>query len=245
MIEYIFLGIVQGLTEFLPVSSSGHLVILQKLLGINSGQITVSVVLHLGTLLAVIIFFRRDILKILKDPRSLGLILLATAITGAIGFSSRDFFESLFYSVKAVGIAWLFTGLLLISTKRINRLDRRQLKLPDAIILGLAQALAIIPGISRSAITISALFYRHIEKRLAFAFSFLISVPVILGAAFLEIRKSGVTADVKTENLIAGFISSFLTGILALLFLRLVIDRAKFHYFGYYCLLMAMGALIL
>jgi undecaprenyl-diphosphatase len=245
MIEYIFLGIVQGLTEFLPVSSSGHLVILQRLLGINVGQITVSVILHLGTLLAVIIFFRRDILRVLKDPRLLGLVLLVTAITGIIGFSAKDFFESLFYSVKAVGIAWLFSGLLLISTKRINRLDREQLKLPDAIILGLAQALAIIPGISRSAITISALFYRHIDRRLAFVLSFLISVPVILGAALLELGKSGVTADVKAENLIAGFISSFFTGILALLFLRFVIDRAKFHYFGYYCLVMAIRTLIL
>ena len=244
MIKYILLGIVQGLTEFLPVSSSGHLVILQKILGIDANQIAISVILHLGTLLAVIIFFRKDILSLLKNPRLLGLAFIAVVITGLIGVSAKDFFEGLFSSAKAVGIAWLFTGLILISTKRLTRLDRDKLQLKDALVLGLAQSLAIVPGISRSGITISALFYRKIERKLAFTFSFLVSIPVILGAAVLEARKLEAVPNGDIKNLVAGFVFSFLTGLLALLLLKLVINKAKFHYFGYYCLFMALVTLI-
>jgi undecaprenyl-diphosphatase len=244
MIKYILLGIVQGLTEFLPVSSSGHLVILQKILGINANQIAISVILHLGTLLAVIIFFWKDILSLLKNPRLLGLAFIVVVITGLIGVSAKDFFEGLFSSAKAVGIAWLFTGLILISTKRLTRLDRDKLQLKDALVLGLAQSLAIVPGISRSGITISALFYRKIERKLAFTFSFLVSIPVILGAAVLEARKLEAVPSGDIENLVAGFIFSFLTGLLALLLLKLVINKAKFHYFGYYCFFMGLVTLI-
>ncbi len=244
MIRYIFLGIVQGLTEFLPVSSSGHLVILQKLLGIQSNQIAISVILHLGTLLAVIIFFRKDILDLFKKPRLLGLVFIVTLITGIIGVSAKDFFEGLFSSAKAVGVAWLFTGLILISTKRFTQPGRHELKLKDALALGLAQSLAIIPGISRSGITISSLFYRKIDRKLAFTFSFLVSIPVILGAAVLEARKLEVVPSADIRNLAAGFIFSFFTGLLALLFLKALIKKAKFYYFGYYCIFMAVATLL-
>jgi undecaprenyl-diphosphatase len=244
MIKYIFLGIVQGLTEFLPVSSSGHLVILQKILGINTDQLAVSVILHLGTLIALIIFFWQDILNLLRDLRLLSLVSLVVLITGIIGVLGKEFFESLFNSVKAVGIAWLFTGLILISTKRLNRLNRDKLKLKDAVILGLSQSLAIVPGISRSGITISTLFYRRVERGVAFTFSFLVSIPVILGAAFLEARKLDDIPGGQVLNLTAGFIFSLLTGLLSLLFLRMVINKAKFHYFGYYCFFMSLITLI-
>jgi len=244
MIKYIFLGIVQGLTEFLPVSSSGHLVILQKILGITVNQIAISVVLHLGTLLALIIFFWKDILNLLKNPRLLGLVFIVVIITGIIGVLGKDFFEGLFSSAKAVGIAWLCTGLILISTKKLVRLDRDKLKLKDAFVLGLTQALAIIPGISRSGVTISTLFYRRIERKLAFTFSFLVSIPVILGAAALEARKIEVLPQGDIKNLCVGFIFSFFTGLLALLFLRLVINKAKFHYFGFYCIFMSVVILL-
>jgi undecaprenyl-diphosphatase len=244
MIKYIFLGIAQGLTEFLPVSSSGHLVILQKILGIEANQIVISVVLHLGTLLAVIIFFWKDILSLLKNPRLLGLAFIVVVITGVIGVLGKDFFEGLFSSAKAVGIAWLFTGLILISTKRLTRLERDKLKLKDALILGLTQGLAIVPGISRSGITISTLFYRKIERKLAFTFSFLVSIPLILGAAALEARKIEALPQGEIKNLAVGLIFSFFTGLLALLFLRMVINKAKFYYFGYYCLFLAVVTLL-
>ncbi|MDD5561561.1 MAG: undecaprenyl-diphosphate phosphatase [Candidatus Omnitrophica bacterium] len=244
MIKYIFLGIVQGVTEFLPVSSSGHLVILQKILGISDGQIAISVVLHLGTLLALVIFFRRGILDLLKNPGLLGLLFVTVIITGTVGVLGKGFFEGLFSSPKAVGVAWLCTGLILIFTRKFSRLDRNKLKLKDAFILGLTQSLAIIPGISRSGITISTLFYRRIQRELAFTFSFLISIPVILGATVLEARKIEALAQGDIKNLAAGFIFSFFSGLLALSFLRLVVNRAKLHYFGYYCFIMAAVTLL-
>ncbi len=244
MIKYIFLGVVQGLTEFLPVSSSGHLVILQRILGINTNQVAISVILHLGTLLAIIIFFWTDILDLLRNPKLLSLVFIVVVITGVIGVWGKTFFENLFNSVKVVGIAWLFTGLVLISTKKITRIERNKLKLKDAIILGLAQSLAIIPGVSRSGITISALFFRKIERKLAFTFSFLVSIPVILGAAVLEARKLEAIPNAEAVNLAAGFIFSFFIGLLSLVFLRSVISKAKFHYFGYYCFFMALVTLI-
>lgn len=244
MIKYIFLGIIQGLTEFLPVSSSGHLVIVQKLLGINADQVAISIVLHLGTLLAVVVFFWKDILNLLKNPKLLGLAAIVVIITGIIGVLGKDFFESLFSSTKLVGIAWIFTGLMLIATKKFIRLDRDKLKVKDAIILGVTQGLAIIPGISRSGITISTLFFRRIQRTLAFTFSFIVSIPIILGAALLESRKIGSALETDIKDLIAGFIFSFFTGLLTLLILRLIINKAKFYYFGYYCIFMAIATLI-
>jgi undecaprenyl-diphosphatase len=244
MIKYIFLGLVQGLTEFLPVSSSGHLVILQRLLGVETDEIAVSVILHLGTLLAVIVFFRREIIGLFKDPRLLAMAAVVTVITGIIGVSAKDFFERLFNSPVAVGVAWLFTGAVLLSTRRLVMADNRRINLKDAVFLGLAQSLAIIPGVSRSGMTISALFYRKIERGLAFSFSFLVSIPVIMGAAALEFRKIEGIPRAESGNLLAGFIVSFLSGLAALLLLRLVINKMRFHYFSYYCLFMAAATLL-
>ena len=240
MIKYIILGIVQGLTEFLPVSSSGHLVVLQKLFGIQANQVAISVVLHLGTLLAIVIFFYKDILSLFKNLRLLGLLIIVVVITGIIGVLGKDFFESLFSSVKLVAAAWIFTGLMLLATKRLTQLDRDKFKISDAIILGLTQALAIIPGISRSGITISTLFFRKIQRSLAFSISFLVSIPIILGAALLESRNLELIPAGEIKNLAAGFVFSFITGLLALSILKLVIRKAKFYYFGYYCIIMAV-----
>jgi len=244
MIKYIYLGIIQGLTEFLPISSSGHLVIAQKLLGINVDQVAISITLHLGTLLAIVLFFWTDILNLLKNPKLLSLAAIVVTITGIIGVIGKDFFENLFSSVKLVGIAWIFTGLILIATKKFKQLDRDKLNVKDVIILGLTQGLAIIPGISRSGITISTLFFRRIQRSLAFTFSFIVSIPIILGAALLESGKIGTVFQADVKNLAAGFIFSFLSGLLALLILRMVINKARFYYFGYYCIFIAIVTLI-
>jgi len=244
MIKYILLGIVQGLTEFLPVSSSGHLVILQKILGIHDHAVAISVVLHLGTLLAIIVFFWKDILNLLKNFKLLILVAVVVVITGLIGVLGKDFFESLFNSPKLVGLAWIFTGLLLVSTKKITQANRDKLNFKDAIILGLTQSVAIIPGVSRSGITISTLFFRKINPALAFTFSFLVSIPIILGAAILEARKIEIIPKSDFLNLGMGFVFSFFVGLAALLFLKTVITKAKFYYFGYYCILMAAVTLL-
>jgi len=234
---------VQGLTEFLPVSSSGHLVVMQKLFGMETNQIIISVVLHLGTLLAVIIFFRRDIARLVMNPKLLGMLFTVVLITGMIGIAAKDFFESLFSSAGTVGVAWLFTGAVLILTARIKRGDREGIGLGDAVVLGFSQSLAIIPGVSRSGITISTLLYRGIERRLAFVFSFLVSVPLILGAAALEARKLEAIPAADLGNLAAGFIFSILSGLCSLAILKRIIIKERFHYFGYYCIFMAVVTL--
>jgi undecaprenyl-diphosphatase len=244
MFKYILLGIIQGLTEFLPVSSSGHLVIAQRLLGMSGEGIALSVVLHLGTLVAVIVFFFNDILKLLRDIKSIGLILLVTLITGTIGVLGKDFFEGLFSSPKAVAVSFIITAAILLSTRKFNQAKKDKVGLKDAVILGFTQAVSIIPGISRSGTTISTLLFRRIKKEECFKFSFLVSIPVILGAALLEARKVYFAMEKDALSLIAGFIFSLLTGIAALGILKLVIQRAKFYYFGYYCIIIAVLTLL-
>ncbi|MFH0762871.1 MAG: undecaprenyl-diphosphate phosphatase [Candidatus Omnitrophota bacterium] len=246
MLKYIFLGIVQGATEFLPVSSSGHLVIFQKALGMAGQELAVSVILHLGTLCALIIFFFKDILELLRNPKWLILIAVVTVITGIIGILGKNFFEALFSSPKVAALALIITGAILIRTRRFINSRRNILDIVDALILGLVQGAAIIPGISRSGITISALLFRKIDRELAFKFSFLASIPVIAGAVFLEAKKIdfALKGSLSAAGLTAGLISSFIAGIFSLLILKAVLRKAKLHYFGYYCIIVAVITLL-
>jgi undecaprenyl-diphosphatase len=244
MIEYIILGIVQGITEFLPVSSSGHLAVLGRLFGLSEQSVAISIIMHLGTLLAVLVFFFRDILEALCSKRTVLLILVVTCITGLIGVLGKDFFESLFTSVKAIAIGWIATGVILLLTKRFMHNDRKTIGMKDAIILGVTQGIAIIPGVSRSGITISTMMFLGIEKMTCFTFSFLVSIPVIAGAALLEAKKIHFVVSGNTAQLATGFFCSFAAGLLALWALKQVLAKAKFHYFAYYCFVLALITLI-
>jgi undecaprenyl-diphosphatase len=245
MIEYLLLGIAQGLTEFFPVSSSGHLVLLQKVFGLSGGEVALSIVLHLGTLVAVMIFFFQDILKALKTPRLLFYIFVVTLITGIIGILAKDFFEGLFSSVKFLPLAWFFTAGLLWATRKFRDNKRGEVSLKDAIILGFTQAVAIIPGVSRSGMTISTLLFRKLDAKNAFSFSFIVSLPLILGAALLEAREIDFAIKVNPVNLASGFIFSLLAGLVSLWMLKKILIKAKFHYFAYYCLAAAAITLVL
>lgn len=245
MLEYIMLGIVQGLTEFFPVSSSAHLVFIQNVLGINRNELLISVVLHLGTVMALVIFFFKDILRLLRSLKLAGLVLMVTLITGIIGIIAKDFFEGLFRSVKLIALALMLTGIILIITRKFLSSKRKELNFKDAIMLGLFQAIAIIPGISRSGITISALLFRQIDRETAFKFSFLVSIPAVLGAVILEAKDISAACKVNFGNLSAGFIFSLLTGLFSLWVLKLVLRKAKLHYFGYYCIAIAIIAFYL
>ncbi|MFH1398003.1 MAG: undecaprenyl-diphosphate phosphatase [Candidatus Omnitrophota bacterium] len=240
MLKYIILGLTQGLTEFLPVSSSGHLVIMQRILGLAGEELVLSVVLHLGTVLSLLVFFHKDIFKLLRNFRWVLLILLVTVITGAIGISGKDFFKSMFSAPAYVSLGLLVTGAILILTKKTRGYKREDLNFKDALILGVTQAIAIVPGISRSGITISTLLLRGIKADTVFRFSFLASIPAILGAALLEAKDIALVYQGQAGNLIAGFIFSFLAGIIALSLLRKMILDAKFYYFGYYCITVAL-----
>jgi len=245
MLKYIILGIIQGITEFLPVSSSGHLVIMQNLIAVTEEAVVISVVLHLGTSLALVIFFFKDILNLLRNFRVLLYIIIVTLITGIIGISAKGFFERLFNSPRSVAIALIVTGIILILTRRFMQAERAALNIKDAFILGLTQGIAIIPGISRSGITISTLLFRGLDRETSFRFSFLASIPAVFGAAILEARDINLAANAGARNLIIGFIASLLTGLLSLKILKMILGKARLYYFGYYCIIIAVITLLL
>ncbi|MDD4980167.1 MAG: undecaprenyl-diphosphate phosphatase [Candidatus Omnitrophica bacterium] len=244
MLSYIILGIIQGITEFFPVSSSAHLVIAQKLLGVNEQALVVSVVLHLGTCVALIIFFFKDILNLLRNFKLLSYIIIVTLITGIIGISGKDFFEKLFGSPVLVALALIVTGAILIFTKKFIRAKRNSPNIKDALTLGLTQGIAIIPGISRSGITISTLLFRGVDRETSFRFSFLASIPAVFGAAILELKDISLCGNLGAGNLAIGFVFSLLTGILSLKILKMILGKAKLYYFGYYCIIIAVVTLL-
>lgn len=244
MIRYVALGIIQGLSEFFPVSSSGHLVIMQKFLGINDNGIALQVILHLGTCAALLVFFFRDILALLRNIKLLVLVIIVTLITGIIGLFGKDFFEQLFISPRLVAFSLVITGIILLATKRFTGHKRRDLGGKDAAILGIVQGIAIIPGISRSGITISSLLFRKVDKETSFKFSFLASIPAVFGAAFLEAREITRAAHSVPAGVFAGFAASFISGILALWLLKIILNKAKLYYFGYYCIIIAVITLL-
>lgn len=242
MLKYIFLGLVQGLTEFLPVSSSGHLVLLQRILEMNRHRLFDIVFLHLATALALAVFFFGDIVKAVRNPKTVFQILIVTFITGLIAILGKDYFVGLFSSVGAVALSLLITGIILICTRGFLKYSRgiKDINLKDVLILGLSQGIAVIPGISRSGITISALLFRKIDKDSAFKFSFLAAIPAIFGAFILEARELDFNLSLISLELIAGFVSAFISGLFSLYILRIILKQAKFFYFGYYCILVSV-----
>jgi len=244
MLKYIILGIIQGITEFFPVSSSGHLVIILYKLGITENQVAISIVLHLGTGFALMIFFFKDLLRLLNDFRLLMLLFIVTIITVIIGLLGKDFFEGLFSLPKPVAIALIVTGVILLFTRKFMAGKRNNLNIKDAIILGITQSIAIIPGISRSGITISTLLFRKIDRENSFRFSFLAAIPVIFGAAILEARNIDFAVRAQAQNLLISFVASFLFGIFSLNILKIVLRKARLYYFGYYCIIIGIITLL-
>lgn len=242
--KYIVLGIIQGLTEFLPVSSSGHLVIMQRLLGIAGKEVTLSVVLHLGTLCALLLYFGKDVSMALRNRKLLTYIVVVTLITGAIGLSGKDFFEALFSRTRPVAFALMVTGIVLLLTRKRSGNKRTALTAKDAVALGVTQGIAIIPGISRSGITISTLLFRGMDRESSFRLSFLLSMPAIIGAALLEAKDVAYAFRLEPKNFIFGFIFAFAAGIFSLRLLKGMLRRGIFHYFGYYCIGIAVFTLL-
>ena len=245
---YVILGIVQGLTEFLPVSSSGHLVLLSHILNIDKSRILpIVIVCHMGTLFSVVCFFARDIWRILKDLVIVGQIAVVTLITGVFFLLGRGFFEGLFRRPAIVCLALLITSVFLILTRRFTKGRRNMpaLNIKDAFWLGVSQGFAIIPGISRSGITIFSLLARGVQPEAAFKFSFIAGIPVILGSFLL--KKNGISRVFNDSQLnfwlALGF--SFLFGLLGLFILRRLVKRFQLHYFGYYLIAISILGFIL
>ncbi|UCG36044.1 MAG: undecaprenyl-diphosphate phosphatase [Candidatus Bathyarchaeota archaeon] len=241
--ETLLLGVLQGVTEWLPVSSSGHLALAKEFLDWQP-PLVFYILLHLGTLIVTLAFFRRDVVMISKallrgDFRSregrVGIfILLGSIPTAIIGLFFRELFESFFDNTIVIGLALLITGVLLFVSKRIE--GKRSLNVLDTAILGAAQGFAIIPGISRSGVTISAGLLRRLERESVFKFSFLLSIPSILGALVVESDDLGLlvtNGDLPSAAL--GLLASVIVGYLSLKALRIVVLKRKFHLFAFYC----------
>ena len=236
--KYLILGIIQGFTEFLPVSSSGHLVIAEKLFGVNENQLLIILICHFGTLLSMMVYFFKDIMGLFKKIGLIGQILLVSAITFVIAKAGQKFVEPLFGSTRAVSIALCITGVILIIASRFQNGKRKLISVDirDSSFLGLMQGIAVIPGISRSGMTISSLFFRGIERDSAFKFSFLAGMPAIAGAFFLEIRHVGTIPPQLKGDLMIACLASFIAGLGSLVLLRSIIHKAKFQWFGFYCI---------
>jgi len=246
-VEYLLLGIVQGLTEFLPISSQGHLLIFERIFHLNV-NIAFDTVVHLGTALAAIIYFWRDILAIFtRERKILGMLLITTFVTGVIGLAFKDYFEALFSAFQYVGPFFIVTGLVLLLGEWLGskQSKNKNLNWLDAGLIGLAQGLAIVPSLSRSAMTISAALSRNIDRGLAARYSFLASIPAILGAGVLQAKpiiKSG-TLGIGYGPLLFGFIAAFISGLLAIKLFMGLIQRTSLRGFAYYCF--GVGALVL
>ena len=270
IIHAIFLGLVQGLTEFLPVSSSGHLVAFQQIFNIEEASMAFDVALHLGTLVAVFAFYWQDIISMviefflwigelvgLKKPNPsqgndgyrvmMFMIIIASIPTAVIGLLFNDLFEKAFSSIRIVGFTLLITGILLWLTNRMTkgRKQAKDISGVDALTIGLLQGIAITPGISRSGTTIFAGMLRDFNIELAAKFSFLLSIPAILGAALLEGRKVLKAGIGFSDGLpiLVGFIVAAISGYFAIRFLVDLIKKKKLYYFSYYC--WAAGILII
>ena len=248
IIEAIILGIIQGLTEFLPISSSGHLVLSQVILGIQIPGNDFEVFLHIGTLCSILVVFNNDIKNILstlsskETQRFILMIFVGTIPAVIIGLGFKDEIEKLFDNIIVVGFALLFTGITLISSFYFKSENKKNTSI-KACLIGIAQAIAIIPGISRSGITISFALLLGLGARQAAKFSFLLAIPVISGAGILMAidLRDGFSLDMY--NGISGLLTSFFVGVIALKWLLAWLEGGKFHYFGIYCFL--IGILII
>ena len=244
ILKSILLGLIQGITEFLPISSSGHLVIMQKVLGISEGQLTFNIFLHFGTLIPIVIIFWKDIKDIifLKSEKKhlIWFIIVGSIPTGIIGFMFEDFFETLFSSALIAGFMLLITGLLLFFAEKIKGLGKNldNFKSHNAFIVGVAQGMAIIPGISRSGSTIVACLFQKLKKEDAARYSFLLSIPAVGGANLLkiiDIFSQNYEVGISWFSIFIGTISAAIAGYFAIKYLLHILRKGSLIVFSYYC----------
>ena len=269
-LQALLLGIVQGLTEFLPISSSGHLVLVQHLFGLHGAELSFDVSVHVGTLAAVIIFFRKDILQILSgllavlktangrpsehdsnrdQARLAGLIILGSIPTAAIGLILHGHADRLFASPPLAGAMLVLTGVLLFATRSSSRNPKtngrslHELTVKDALVIGVTQGLAVIPGISRSGSTIAVGILTGIKHEAAARFSFLLSIPAVAGAAMLVLKDAVEQGDIHLPTCLLGGITALVVGYAALALLVYLVQKGRLYLFAPYCWI--VGALAL
>ncbi len=249
LIQAIILGIVQGVTEFLPISSSGHLVLLQKLFRVTEPSLTFGIVVHLGTLVAVFAVFWKDIAALLRRPfqRFTYLLIIGTIPAGIAGVVFKDYFKKVFTSGHTIGFGFIVTGLVLLiaDSLRYGYKDAEEVSTLDAAFVGVMQGIAIFPAVSRSGLTISGALFRGMDKDFAAKFSFMLSIPIILGAAVLDVKDmlEGSIENIDAVNLGVGFIFAAIFGYISIKFMINIIKKGKLRVFSYY--VFVLGALVL
>ena len=248
IIQAVILGIVQGLTEFLPVSSSGHLTIVQNIFGLEENMLAFNVLLHVGTLIPVAIVYWKEIFKLIKNPfqKMTALLIVGTlpAVVAALLFG--DLLDTLFAGGVFLAFAYIITGILLMVCDKMpaGKKDEEDITFVDALTVGTIQAIAITPGISRSGSTITGSVACGMNKATASMFSFLLSIPAILGAVVLQL-KDVVTGEADFGNIgmaaaVAGFLASMISGYLAIRFMLKLIKESKLKFFSYYVFALAV-----
>lgn len=248
IIQALILAITQGLTEFLPVSSSGHLVIIQNLFGFTTPPVFFDIMLHAGTLLAVFVYFWHDIIQLLlgwkKNTNFIIGLIVASIPAGLVGILLSSRLEYIFSSTKLVGITLLITGSILLLTRWIKAKNTAENpSFCQSLMIGLFQAVAVLPGISRSGLTISAGLFSGFSPSAAFRYSFFLAIPAILGAVLIQLKDTplnsidwGITAF--------GFIVALIIGILSLKILGRIVQKGRLYYFSYYCFALGLLCLI-
>lgn len=259
-LESIVLGLVQGLAEFLPISSSGHLALLQQWFGIEEDKVLLfAVLLHVGTLISVLIVYWKDVWELIvelgltikdiftgkglrlneRPVRKLGvMIIVATIPTGLIGVLFNDFFNGLYNSVIPIGVGLIITGFLLVIAERMGDSNRgiKQMNYRNALFVGVVQGIAICPGISRSGSTLFGSLICNLERKFAVKFVFLISIPSILGSAVME-APAAIEAGMSMSELgpiLAGMAVAAVSGLIAIKTMIKIVSNKKLSYFSYY-----------
>lgn len=260
IIKAIILGIIQGLTEFLPVSSSGHIELGKEVLNFDLGDenLLFSIIVHCATVLSTIVIFRKDILQLIKslfkfewneDTQFVAKILVSMIPVVVIGLTLKDRIEAAYDGkIAFVGAMLLITGLLLLLTRYASSLktEGRKVSFKDAIIIGVAQALAVLPGISRSGSTISTGLLLGVDKNRIARFSFLMVLIPILGITLLDVKdflEEPTSTQTNYVPFIAGFVAAFFSGLLACTWMINIVKKGKLNYFAYYCFIVGIIAI--
>lgn len=262
LLKYILLGLIQGVAEVLPISSSAHLIIAQELMGISDDTLTFEVLLHLASLIAILTFLWKKLWQLIKgfyyyvfkknkeyekDFKYVIFLIISTIPAVIFTLLFKDVIDSLGSKLWLVGALLIMNGcILLIMTRIVGFRKREELNYKDALVIGCFQCLGILPGISRSGSCLSGAFTRKIEKETAADYAFLLFIPAVLGATVLELKNLGSFSS-ETSNLvyyIVGFIVAMVTTYFSFKLLLAVIKKGKLSWFGYYCLAIGFGVLL-
>jgi undecaprenyl-diphosphatase len=258
VISYLVLGLIQGLTEFLPVSSSGHLVLAERLFGLTSPGLIFEACLHLGTVAAILVFFRSDLAAFARalTPRGdigrrkeIGLLLLGTVPIVIVGLVLRGSADRWFHSLWVVGVGWMATaGMLFLADRRARRSSVAEPSVVGALAMGVAQSAALVPGVSRSGFTLGAGMLAGLRPERAARFSFLLSVPAVVGAAGLTLWdgvQEHALGDSNVLGILLGSAVAFFVGLVALRAFLSFVTRTRLWPFALYCAALSVTALLL